>query len=221
MADNDGDNENLVSKVVLSMDQAILAPLDAIAKAQTHAARSFLNLLFQIGYPHIPIDSDGNPKYDDMGERKKSYTFDCHLKSEEGKLTKISVPTLAMVPIQPLAIDSVDFSVELKVVEIAEHRQIQSSEAKSLEKEGASSDLNRENGDLAKARPWYLVDNPVSFRGHLGDGSRGSGQQNAGSSESASVKVNIKMTRAPIPDGLEKLLAAMTHRSTSEEVDIK
>src|SRR3954463_3483482 len=42
------------SETILSMSQALLAPLDAILKAQVHAARSFLNFLMQIGYPHQP-----------------------------------------------------------------------------------------------------------------------------------------------------------------------
>ena len=42
----------------ISLSQAILAPLDALFKAQVHAARSFLNLLLQIGYPHGELDKD-------------------------------------------------------------------------------------------------------------------------------------------------------------------
>lgn len=46
---------------VISSSQAILAPLDVIAKPQVHAARSFLNFVVQIGYPHVPVGHDGKP----------------------------------------------------------------------------------------------------------------------------------------------------------------
>lgn len=43
----------------LSLSQAILAPLDAIFKAQIHAGRSYINMLWQMAYPHLPVDSKG------------------------------------------------------------------------------------------------------------------------------------------------------------------
>src|SRR5260221_13013910 len=43
---------------VVSLSQMILAPLDAIFKAQVHAARSFLNFVLQLSYPHR---EDGTP----------------------------------------------------------------------------------------------------------------------------------------------------------------
>jgi hypothetical protein len=49
------------AKSIVSLSQVLLAPVDAIFKAQVHAARSFLNLVLQLGYPHLKVDSDGNP----------------------------------------------------------------------------------------------------------------------------------------------------------------
>jgi|GEM_PF-5626692 len=44
---------------MLSLSQAILAPLDAIFKAQIHAGRSYINMLWQMAYPHLPVDANG------------------------------------------------------------------------------------------------------------------------------------------------------------------
>jgi len=56
----------------ISLSQAVLAPLDAIFKAQIHAARSYINMLWQMAYPHLPVDSKGDQvkfkkAYDDNG----------------------------------------------------------------------------------------------------------------------------------------------------------
>ena len=45
----------------ITLSQTILAPLDAVFQAQAHAARSFLNLVLQLGYPHRPVGDDGQP----------------------------------------------------------------------------------------------------------------------------------------------------------------
>src|SRR3569833_22533 len=44
--------EGPAAQAMVSLSQALLAPLDSIFKAQIHAARSFLNLLLQLGYGH-------------------------------------------------------------------------------------------------------------------------------------------------------------------------
>src|SRR4051812_22916894 len=53
-ADRTPNEPQPAAETVLSLSQALLAPLDAILKAQLHASRSFLNFLLQIGYPHQP-----------------------------------------------------------------------------------------------------------------------------------------------------------------------
>src|SRR3569832_2523667 len=51
--------EGPAAQAMVSLSQALLAPLDSIFKAQIHAARSFLNLLLQLGYGHRPVNREG------------------------------------------------------------------------------------------------------------------------------------------------------------------
>src|SRR3569833_4616551 len=51
--------EGPAAQAMVSLSQALLAPLDSIFKAQIHAARSFLNLLLQLGYGHRPDNREG------------------------------------------------------------------------------------------------------------------------------------------------------------------
>src|SRR3569833_3922135 len=63
--------EGPAAQAMVSLSQALLAPLDSIFKAQIHAARSFLNLLLQLGYGHRPVNREGmaNPPRRGAGEQ--------------------------------------------------------------------------------------------------------------------------------------------------------
>ena len=102
----------------VSLSQAILAPLDAIFKAQVHAARSFLNLLLQIGYPHQPVDENGDP-IDASPQDKTPYELEFQYDvSADGKTEhhSVKVPALALVPIAPIAVDTASFQFALRIV---------------------------------------------------------------------------------------------------------
>ncbi len=63
MAENNNNKETEAkpaSVADISLSQVLLAPLDAIFKAQIHAARSFINMLLQLGYKHQSVDEKGN-----------------------------------------------------------------------------------------------------------------------------------------------------------------
>lgn len=59
MKNADTESQSGGSEGELSLSQAVLAPLDAIFKAQIHAGRSYINMLWQMAYPHLPVDSKG------------------------------------------------------------------------------------------------------------------------------------------------------------------
>lgn len=199
----------------ISLSQAILAPLDAIAKAQVHAARSFLNFVLQIGYPHRP-HSPSVPSVNDLPASSESmytqrFQFEQTVQGDDGKPVQrhveISVPTLALVPLQPLSVDSAHYDVELVVSGLERHNQIQVSEAESLEQEqSAKGPDGKPIPTQLKPRPWYLVPEPVSVRGTLTDpGGGASGQQ-----KQASIKVHVEVKSVQVPAGLSKLIGAMT-----------
>ena len=108
----------------LSLEQALLAPLNSILKAQLHSARSFLNLLLQLGYPPA-----GDDKEDTTGKNKHREGEPFHIEFKHydnaGNSQTLRVPALSLVPIAPLAIDSAEFDMEMSVRRITDMRQMQ------------------------------------------------------------------------------------------------
>jgi hypothetical protein len=194
----------------ISLSQAILAPLDALFKAQVHSARSFLNLLLQIGYPHLELEKEGKSKVDIAENPEKMvYTQDFFFEDPGGKKMKISIPSLALVPITPLTIDNASFKLNFKVENTGKHTQMQDSETKSIDKES-------DNGWDTSKRPWYLVKEPVSFRGNIAP-SEGDKSETSESSSSV-INIEINLVRQPLPAGLEKLLTALQQSSHVENL---
>lgn len=177
----------------ISLEQALLAPLDAILKAQLHSARSFLNLLLQLGYPHDE-SNEGKP-YQLQFKQDVEIDGEVHEQS-------IRVPALSLVPIAPLAVNNAEFQLEMAVRKISRHAQMRSSAA----------------GADRHSRPWYLVDNPINIEGviappdHPGEGA------SASSDRESSIKIAIKMNSIPMPRGLDKLLTSLTEMGSVQEV---
>ncbi len=201
------------SEVSISLSQALLAPLDAILKAQLHSARSFLNLLLQLGYRHKQLDNEGMPvKEQDIkndGKDVPYYLEFAHEVADDGKIRKqkVKVPALALIPVAPLSVESADFSFDMAVRNLEPHKQIQSSE---------EAEVNKENWGRTR-RPWYLVDQPVSICGVIAPPSQAEGQREA------NIHVSIKITRGRMPEGVDKLLTTLTQvsRITEEEEEQK
>ena len=178
----------------LTLEQALLAPLDSILKAQLHSARSFLNLLLQLGYPHQDSSNDGRP-----------YSLDFKF-TQDGEVQKLSVPALSLVPISPLAVDSASFELEMSARRVVRQAQIRESEEdKALRRDG------NEVYDRYR-RPWFLVDKPVNIEGDIVTNPTGEAAKHR-ESQSA-IKININVKSIPLPSGLDKLLATLTDMST-------
>jgi len=180
----------------LSLSQAILAPLDALFKAQVHSARSFLNLLLQIGYPHVELNADGCKNEEDL-KSKSFYTQDFYYTNDNGHNVKISIPALALIPITPLGIDNASFKFNFNVQTTSSHSQIQSSEASVVEKE---KEYARDK------RPWYLVDEPQSFKGTVAPSSN---ESSSSHTQSSVINIEISLSKQPLPAGLDKLITAL------------
>ncbi|PZP30708.1 MAG: hypothetical protein DI603_14385 [Roseateles depolymerans] len=200
-------------EAVISLSQALLAPLDALAKAQVHAARSFLNFVLQIGYPHRSPDApaDGDDSMYSQKFQLEQTSTDAQGRPETRTLT-LSLPTLALVPLQPLGIEAARYEVELVIRELQHHQQIQSSEAEALAREQMRAGASAPEELGAMPRPWYLVSEPISVRGTLSDPG-GSAQRE----KAASIKVEVQLKSAPTPAGLAKLLSTMTQVSSLTE----
>ena len=190
----------------VSLSQVVLAPVDALLKAQLHAGRSFLNMLLQLGYPHQPsgpaaADPDAAPTLPADG---KPYTLTFtqeHIVNGEPRQQKISLPALALVPINPLAVESASFSFDLAVREVGPHQQMKVSAA----------------DEASQARPWYLVHEPVSIRGALAPAGKTPDEKGAVDSETA-MHIELKVGATKIPAGLDRLLTTLTQLASLEDV---
>jgi hypothetical protein len=196
-----------------TLAEALLAPLDAIFKAQIHAARSFINLLLQLGFPHQPVDEEGNPQDrtaatpEEQIQSKLPYTIDFYRRPTGGTddpnaLEKVSIPVLALIPVSPLGVDSAEFHFEMEVKKIDDATLMQQSELSTLNQEAPAF---RE-----KARPWYLVRRPITFKGEIAPKSTSS----SSSASRAVIDVQMKIARLPVPAGLDRFLRTLSNETT-------
>jgi len=192
----------------VSLSQVVLAPVDALLKAQLHASRSFLNMLLQLGYPHqspAPGDADPDPGATPTPPADgKPYTLTFvqeHVVNGVPRQQKLSLPALALVPINPLAVESASFSFDLAVREVGPHQQLKVSEA----------------DEAAQARPWYLVHEPVSILGALAPAGKAPDEKGGADSETA-MHIELKVGATKIPAGLDRLLTTLTQTATLEDV---
>ncbi len=200
----DSQEERAAAIESISLSQALLAPLDAVFKAQIHAARSFLNLLLQMGYPHNPYGTDEVRPETDGTPYNQEFFYEIEAAGKKERY-KVSIPTLALIPVAPLAVESASFKLEMRVDSVARHNQMQVSEKKALKKE--------EGYDETK-RPWFLVSEPLSLRGSITAPAAAGFREVA---EGGAIQIEIKVGKTPLPAGLEKLLTFMTQTGYSEK----
>lgn len=193
----------------VSLSQVLLAPLDAIFKAQIHAARSFLNMLLQIGFPHKPVGEDGYPIEDDGQHYNQEFCYETEIDGQR-KTCKVSIPSLALVPVAPLAVESATFKLEMRVESVAEHNQIQESEKKTVDKEQGNYGNSK--------RPWFLVQKPISIRGNIAP-SNPNGEHRTDNKATIQIEVNVNKTS--MPSGLDKLLTFLTQTGFTAEKNDK
>lgn len=185
----------------VSLSAAILAPLSALVKAQVHNSRAFLSYLLQLGYRHVNFDDKGMPlENQDMTPYTLPFVNKVHIDGREA-LQQIEIPALALVSSVPLGVESAEFEYNFMVEDYKPHEQLQ---------------LKRD--DNPTVRPWYLVEQPVSFRGNVcnkppGDDSTGH------TKSSAAIHIKIKVGKMAIPSGLDKLLTTLTQSATVQITD--
>jgi hypothetical protein len=217
------------SQTILSLSQALLAPLDAILKAQIHAARSFLNFLFQIGYPHQPqaaptTEGGGGPAAGktpgapDGDQDGLPYQMDFYHDIPGGGRQKVSIPTIALVPVTPLGVSSADFQFDFYVRQIARHRQIQASEKDKTDEEAQATSGDPEGKVDRNTRPWFLVDTPLSIQGTFAPSPPIGAGNDTERVDEARFHVSVKVAAMPMPAALEKILAGLGQVATIEGV---
>lgn len=183
----------------LSLEQALLAPLNSILKAQLHSARSFLNLLLQLGYPH-------KDELDETHLHGEPYHIPFTHYDAEGNEHTLRVPALSLVPIAPLAIDSANFELEMAVKKVSKMQQLQAERREKIMAQAPTNVLRAPDPDT---RPWFLVEKPVSIQGSIAPPTTVEGLQRNESQSSIKIKINVKSI--PMPSGLDKLLTTLTN----------
>jgi hypothetical protein len=177
------------SESVVSLSQVLLAPLDAIFKAQVHAARSFLNFLLQVSYPHRDQSELANLPEDELVYTQE---FVHETTDWEGNTRRhrLSIPLLALVPLKPLAVQEATFKLQMAISQIDRHRQW------SVSKKDTATEA---------PPPWYLVHDPISVRGVLAPRPTA----DAKDSNPVSIDIEVKVGPVPAPAALDKLVASM------------
>jgi hypothetical protein len=206
--------EGPASKAIVSLSQVLLAPLDAIFKAQIHAARSFLNLVLQIGYPHLKVDKDGKQLPMDQQEQDADKLFMQEFKiksviNEKEDIATIRIPSLAMVPIAPLSIQEAEFELDFSIGYIYRNNQMYKEKTDQTDK---GKNFN------TQARPWFLVREPISLRGVVAPSVSDKMKQSGESSSDTKISIKIKVTRQDMPSGLEKLITTLNQSSSVSSV---
>ncbi len=167
----------------LTLEEALLAPLDAIFRAQVHAARSLLSFLLQIGYPH---------EKDPENPQRPAWPLKFLHESVGADGTRerhvVQMPALALVPIAPLAVQDASFKFKMAVTDISrDYQQYQPASAHEARREP----------------PWWLI-KPRVLTGNLAP------EGAAADSSMRSIEITINVAKTAPPAGLEKLITALT-----------
>ncbi len=195
------------ASTVVSLSQILLAPLDAIFKAQVHAARSFVNQILQLSYPprngngggpeDAPLPSEDLVANEPGDMYVQKFRFAGTDQQGNRVQQQVEIPILALVPITPLRVQEAQFSLRMTVSHVGRHRQMR----------------KKERDAAAKPPPWYLVDQPISVRGVLAPRAS-SDDADAENRQQSSIDIQVRVGAAPTPVALEKLLTALSQNST-------
>lgn len=202
--------EGPAAKAIVSLSQVLLAPLDSIFKAQVHAARSFLNLVLQMGYPHLKVDENGIPLPREQQEKDSDKVYMQEFKIRTGgdndnSVANIKIPALAMIPLAPLSIQEAEFELDFSIGYVYRNTQMQKSEEHTVREESKYTE---------KDRPWFLVNDPISIRGVVAPKVSSEMKETTEDTGDTKISIKIKITRQDMPSGLDKLLTTLNQSST-------
>jgi hypothetical protein len=204
--DQEDQEQQPAAQASISLAQAVLAPLDAIFKAQLHAGRSFLNMLLQLGYPARPPGSE--PPTDPVtGEvlPDRPYTMDfLHVVEDSGELKrrKLSIPALSLVPVAPLAVKGASFKFDMAVKRV-ERSTLVTAGNKPVETQDT--------------RPWFLVHEPLDIKGAIAPPATETGAGGERHSEQT-IHIELQVEQMKVPAGLDRLLTSLTQLASFRDL---
>lgn len=202
-----------------SLSSAILAPLTALVQAQVHSSRAFLNYLLQLGYRHASLDEKNEITTTDNSHLTPftlPFVNRVQINGQE-VLQRIEIPALALVPSIPLGIESAEFEYQFAVDNYKPHAQLQTEREKQEQKAKLKTATTSDQAPPETTkRPWFLVEDPVSFQGKIG--AKDAGSEDGSTRQQSSIQIKIKVGQMAIPSGLDKLLTALTQSATAHIV---
>lgn len=194
------------NKKTITLSQAVLAPVNSILQAQVHAARSFLSMILQMGFPHKAVNDAGLSA---ENQRSADHLYRLSFIQEKfdndgnSKKYEVSIPTIAALPLNPLAIEEaeVEFSMNLER-QYTVRKQYSKAQTKS---QGGFADETIFNDET---RPWYLIDEPVELKGSIGENK----------SDGSQINVRLKMGKGDVPEELGRFIASLSDFSTAKPI---
>ncbi|HEY5746649.1 MAG TPA: DUF2589 domain-containing protein [Chryseolinea sp.] len=139
--------------------------------------------------PNIQLTQEERLRVEDFYRRFGDLYQQCFSYLDSGgNMRNIYVPNLALLPVQPLGIESAKFSFEMEVSDTSE-KYDQMGTVQSEKKE---------------SRPWYFIQ-PKSVRGTISSGIK---REN-----SKTIKIEMNIKTGDMPFGLHQMLTAITNIS--------
>jgi len=147
------------------------------------------------------LDFDDSVKLDNLKGRESEfnaanlsedvYNLKFQYKDGMGNEKEISIPALALVPVQPLGISKATFDFNMGV---SNHRK----------------DFNQQQSSRsgAKKRPWFFI-NPKRIEGKI--------QSQNDIQTQRGIKIHVEIDTTPIPQGLSNLLTSLTQSGRVED----
>ena len=239
-SDNISDNRNIENKTEpISLSSALLAPVNSIFEAQIHAARAFLNFIFQMGFRH-QVSSKKRKLWESDKEKYKEELNELH----EQENARVEINKLNQKRKQGTELTETEIN-KLKNL-TAEYGDLYQQSFDFIDNSGNQFAVNIPNLALLPIRPLAIHEAEFSYEFMVQNSAIKKYDQNptikekekddkpedspwflikepksiqgyfAEKSENASmdskaIKVNIKIGNTEMPYGLEKLIVHLTN----------
>lgn len=160
----------------IPFENIIGGPLEACVKAQRIAAQTTVDFIREVGLEDVParkpdgsivttprLDRYGNPVKDSSGKviedpvMEKKAVYVCFQFIQSGRLVRLNVPMLSIVPIPYIAINTIDinFKANIKAQANATDQDIISETDEQKDSSYGSSYSNSSNRDYSRSGHWW------------------------------------------------------------------
>lgn len=127
---------------------------------------------------------------EDLDMKDDVYMLRFQYEDGEGYEHTIKIPALALVPVQPLAIESATFDFYMNVESSFEKYE------------------TKQKSRTVRKSPWEFIE-PKRIKGNIGNKDN--------EKRTAGINIQVKLASAPVPAGLNNLLTSLTQSSRIED----